>query len=123
MFVWASLLFSNPLIWALLYFAKQDLQMGLPPDYAYFILVAGITAGVASMVLHKRFAAAVNAPTTKLDEYLNKVLASMVIGMAVSEIPFFMGLLGWMIGGFVQTATLLAIMSFLLQLRFKPPKF
>jgi len=97
--------------------------MGLPPDYAYFILVAGITAGVASMVLHKRFAAAVNAPTTKLDEYLNKVLASMVIGMAVSEIPFFMGLLGWMIGGFVQTATLLAIMSFLLQLRFKPPKF
>lgn len=120
--IWASLLFSGPIMLMMLYLAGIGDQDGIPAKFELYFLVAGIASGMGSMLIHKRFVLAIKASARPADKYLNKVMEAMLIGMSASEAPFLIGVVGWVAGGFERTAIVLTVLTFLLQLRFRPPK-
>ena len=73
--------------------------------------------------LMRRFREAVALPRGMPRDaaYWQRVTAAMMPGLAVAELPFFIGFAGYLAGGFVETGAILLIVTLALQTRFKPP--
>ena len=118
---WFMQLISLPGIFALLYFLNIEFgHNALAPEQEYLFLTAGILLALPA-ILYFKFSPTVERRDFDSDEaYRAKVLARMYAGLGLSEVPFFIGLAGWMSSGFLQTAVILMVVSCVLLFLFKP---
>ena len=118
---WVSLVFSGPIMLGAIYLAQADFEGSLPAEYELYFLVGGALSGLASLIGYRNFRRAVQAQAANAEAYMQRMMQAMMFGMSLADIPFFIGLMGWVIGGFVRTALALTVLTVLLQLRLKPP--
>jgi len=122
--IWASML-ASPIMIALPvhFFAGMAGIGGLAADTDIWFLAGGLAAAIISLPMMRRFREAVTLPRGMPRDaaYWQRVTAAMMPGMAVAELPFFIGFAGYLAGGFVETGAILLIVTLALQTRFKPP--
>lgn len=123
--IWASMMVSPLLIAAVVYFGAADMAGigGLPAGYEGWFLAGGLTSGLATLPMLRRFRQAAEQPrgTPRDSEDWQRVSAAMMTGLAVAELPFFVGFTGYLVGGYTQAGVILLIVTAVLQSRFKPP--
>lgn len=115
----------SPLLFAALVYlmaGKADIG-GLAAGYETWFLAGGLVSALASMPMRQRFRRAVEQPrgTPRDAAYWQRVATAMMPGLAVAELPFFIGFAAYIVGGYTRTAAILLLLSMVLQSRFKPP--
>lgn len=118
---WFMQLLSLPAIFAVLYFLNIEFgHNALAPEQEYLFLSAGIVLALPA-ILYFKFSPTVERRDFDSDEaYRAKAIARMYAGLGLSEVPFFIGLAGWMSSGYLKSAVILMVMSCLLLFLFKP---
>ncbi len=118
---WISLVLSGPIMLGAVYLVQADFEASLPAEYELYFFVGGALSGLASLIGYRNFRRAVQAQAANAEAYMQRMMQAMMLGMSLADIPFFIGLMGWVVGGFMRTALALAVLTVLLQLRLKPP--
>ena len=118
---WFVQLISLPGIFALFYFLNIEFGNNVfAQEHENLFLTAGILLALPAILYFKLSPAAERRDFDSDEAYRAKVLARMYAGLGLSEVPFFIGLAGWMSSGFLQTAVILMVVSCVLLFLFKP---
>jgi len=123
--VWYGLLVGYIAIAAVFYFLIPDMKIGdeVPAEYENHLFIAGVLSGVA-VVFYRRYVGELLRSNSSLpdDEFWNLVKAKMIPGIAMAELPFFIGgLPAYLLYGSKQTYLILAAFSLILFFVVKPP--
>jgi len=123
---WASLLPSSPLIAAALYYFGDSMRgkTRLPAAYETWILAGGLAGAFICLPFLWRFYAATEFKPGEVRDaaYWQQIGTAMMIGITIADIPFLIGLTGYLAGGYLQTAIILLVVTVALQCCFKPPR-
>jgi len=123
--VWYGQLVVSIGIYAFFYFVIPDMKIGggVPAEYDNYLFIAGVLSG-AGALFYKRYFGELLRSNRSLpdDEFWNLVKVKMMPGIALAELPFFIGgLTTYMLFGNQQAYLILGVYSLTLFFVVKPP--